>query len=50
MADGLRHLFLRCGDVKPLIEPSVISWGWRSERPGPSQFVDHHEWQGTRDS
>ena len=24
-------------------------WGWESEKPGPSQFVDHHEWWGTRD-
>jgi isopenicillin-N epimerase len=27
----------------------VVSWGWESEHPGPSPFVDWHEWQGTRD-
>jgi isopenicillin-N epimerase len=36
-------------DVQALVEPLVVSWGWRSERPGPSRFVDRHEWQGTRD-
>jgi isopenicillin-N epimerase len=32
-----------------LLEPLVVSWGWQSETPGTSQFVDQHEWQGTRD-
>jgi len=32
-----------------LLEPLIVSWGYESENPGPSQFVDHHEWQGTRD-
>jgi isopenicillin-N epimerase len=36
-------------EVQHLLEPLVVSWGWESEKPGPSQFVDHHEWQGTRD-
>jgi isopenicillin-N epimerase len=35
--------------VQDLLEPLVVSWGWQSEMPGPSQFVDYHEWQGTRD-
>jgi len=35
--------------VQRLLEPLIVSWGWQSEMPGPSQFVDHHEWQGTRD-
>ncbi len=35
--------------VQSMIEPLIISWGWHSEMPGPSQFVDHLEWQGTRD-
>ena len=26
-----------------------MSWGWESDYPGPSPFVDWHEWQGTRD-
>jgi isopenicillin-N epimerase len=36
-------------EVQPVLEPLVVSWGWEAERPGPSRFVDHHEWQGTRD-
>ena len=32
-----------------LIQPLVVSWGWQSENPGPSPFVDYLEWQGTRD-
>jgi isopenicillin-N epimerase len=32
-----------------LLKPLIISWGYESEVPGPSQFVDHHEWWGTRD-
>ena len=35
--------------VQDLLEPLVVSWGWQSEMPGISQFVDYHEWQGTRD-
>jgi len=36
-------------DAQPLVEPLVVSWGWRPERPGPSRFVQEQEWQGTRD-
>ncbi|HOX25737.1 MAG TPA: aminotransferase class V-fold PLP-dependent enzyme [Candidatus Krumholzibacteria bacterium] len=36
-------------DIQPQLEPLVVSWGWRSDRPGPSRFVDEHEWTGTRD-
>jgi isopenicillin-N epimerase len=32
-----------------LLEPLVASWGLEPEKPGPSRFVDLHEWQGTRD-
>ena len=31
------------------IHPLVVSWGWESENPSDSQFLDWHEWQGTRD-
>lgn len=31
------------------LEPLVVSWGWESDHPSESQFVDYHEWQGTRD-
>lgn len=36
-------------DRQDLIEPLAVSWGWRAEQPGPSRFVDEHEWTGTRD-
>jgi isopenicillin-N epimerase len=36
-------------EVQPLVEPLVVSWGWKSDSPGPSRFVDEQEWQGTRD-
>jgi isopenicillin-N epimerase len=36
-------------EAQPWLEPLVISWGWESDYPGPSRFVDWHEWQGTRD-
>ena len=31
------------------IHPLVVSWGWKSENPSTSKFLDWHEWQGTRD-
>jgi isopenicillin-N epimerase len=36
-------------DKQHLLDPLVVSWGWESDDPGASLFVDHHEWQGTRD-
>ena len=36
-------------EVQGWLEPLVVSWGWQSERPGGSRFVDYHQWQGTRD-
>jgi isopenicillin-N epimerase len=36
-------------DRQPLVEPLAVSWGWRAEQPGPSRFVDEHDWTGTRD-
>ncbi|GAP14752.1 selenocysteine lyase [Longilinea arvoryzae] len=35
--------------VQHLVEPLIVSWGWESENPGPSRFVDILEWNGTRD-
>jgi isopenicillin-N epimerase len=35
--------------VQSLIEPLIVSWGWQSDSPGPSRFVDYLEWTGTRD-
>ncbi len=31
------------------IDPLVVSWGYQSEMPSESQFLDYHEYQGTRD-
>ena len=36
-------------EVQSLLEPLVVSWGWRSEMPSPSRFIDEQQWQGTRD-
>jgi len=45
---GSAFLYAR-HEVQPLLDPLVVSWGYQSDRPSPSQFVDYHEWQGTRD-
>jgi isopenicillin-N epimerase len=45
---GAGFLFAR-RDLQELLEPLVISWGWRPTDPGPSRFVDEHERQATRD-
>ncbi|WP_298157452.1 aminotransferase class V-fold PLP-dependent enzyme [Flavobacterium sp.] len=31
------------------IDPLIVSWGYDSESPGKSRFIDYHEFQGTRD-
>jgi isopenicillin-N epimerase len=36
-------------EMQPLLEPLVVSWGWESDAPGPSPFIDEQEYQGTRD-
>jgi isopenicillin-N epimerase len=45
---GSAFLYAR-REVQAWLEPLVVSWGWESEAPSGSQFIDHHEWQGTRD-
>ncbi|MDP9106714.1 MAG: aminotransferase class V-fold PLP-dependent enzyme [Candidatus Eremiobacteraeota bacterium] len=45
---GCAFLYAR-RDVQPLLDPLVVSWGWEPRNPGPSTFVDRHEWQGSRD-
>jgi len=45
---GSAFLYAR-REVQSLIEPLVVSWGWESDKPGPSRFIDEQEWQGTRD-
>ena len=36
-------------EMQHLLKPLVVSWGYESETPGDSMFVDHNEWWGTRD-
>lgn len=45
---GAGFLYAR-PDVQPLLKPLVVSWGYESDFPSGSDFVDHHEWWGTRD-
>jgi isopenicillin-N epimerase len=35
--------------IQEWLDPLVISWGYDSEEPSGSKFIDYHEWQGTRD-
>lgn len=49
---GTGFLYVR-REVQPLIDPLIVSWGWRPE-PGTrhaegSRFQRENEWQGTRD-
>lgn len=36
-------------EVQHLLKPLVVSWGYKSEKPSSSQFLDYHQMQGTRD-
>ncbi len=45
---GCSFLYARA-EAQAWLEPLVVSWGWESDNPTASQFVDYHEWQGTRD-
>jgi isopenicillin-N epimerase len=45
---GAGFLYVR-SDLQSLIEPLIVSWGWRPTDPGPSPFVDELERQGTRE-
>jgi isopenicillin-N epimerase len=45
---GAGFLYAR-PEVQDLLKPLVVSWGYESEAPSGSNFVDHHEWWGTRD-
>jgi isopenicillin-N epimerase len=47
-AKGSSFLYAR-KDVQPLLKPLVVSWGWEALFPSDSQFIDHHQMQGTRD-
>ncbi len=45
---GCAFLYAR-PDMQDLLDPLIVSWGWAPKNPGPSRFVDRHEWQGSRD-
>ncbi len=45
---GAGFLYVR-REHQHLIEPLVISWGWRPREPGPSVFVDEIQRQATHD-
>ena len=45
---GSAFLYAR-RDVQHLVEPLVVSWGYESEKPSASRFVNEQEWTGTRD-
>jgi len=36
-------------EMQSIIEPVIVSWGYKSEKPGPSRLIDYVEWQGTSD-
>jgi isopenicillin-N epimerase len=45
---GAAFLYAR-KEIQKMLSPLVVSWGYESEFPSESQFIDYHEWQGTRD-
>ena len=36
-------------ELQALLEPLIVSWGWESNSPGTSTFIDYFEWRGTHD-
>ncbi len=45
---GSAFLYAR-REMQPLVEPLIVSWGYESEKPSASRFIDEQEWTGTRD-
>ncbi len=45
---GAGFLYAR-PQMQSLLKPLVVSWGYESEMPSGSTFVDYFEWWGTRD-
>jgi isopenicillin-N epimerase len=45
---GAGFLYAR-PEAQQLLKPLVVSWGYESETPGASTFIDDHESWGTRD-
>ncbi len=36
-------------EFQPMLDPLVVSWGYKSMFPSNSKFLDHHQMNGTRD-
>lgn len=45
---GSAFLYAR-REMQHLVEPLVVSWGYESDYPSASRFIDEQEWTGTRD-
>lgn len=45
---GAAFLYAR-PEMQRRVEPLIVSWGYESEQPSSSRFVDEQEWTGTRD-
>jgi isopenicillin-N epimerase len=45
---GAAFLYASKG-IQEKLDPLVVSWGVESDNPSGHQFIDYHEWQGTRD-
>ena len=45
---GSSFLFAK-KEMQSLLEPLVVSWGYNSDHPSHSLFLDYHQTQGTRD-
>ncbi len=45
---GSAFLYAR-RELQPLLQPLVVSWGWESDTPGDSPFLDYFQWPGTHD-
>ncbi|MCG8576619.1 MAG: aminotransferase class V-fold PLP-dependent enzyme [Flavobacteriales bacterium] len=46
---GSSFLYVR-KELQDRFDPLIISWGYEAEFPSHSQFLDYHEYQGTRDT
>lgn len=45
---GSAFLYAR-REMQHLVEPLIVSWGYESQNPSASRFIDEQEWTGTRD-
>ena len=45
---GCSFLYVK-KEFQSQIDPLIVSWGYESDTPGESTFLDYHEYQGTRD-